>query len=313
MELQFLGTGAGMPSKTRNTSSAVLNLSAENEGLWLFDCGEATQHQILHTSLKPRKITKIFITHLHGDHIYGLPGLISSRSFLGGEEPLTIYGPVGLKQWLLTTLALTKTHLNYELIIEEISEGLVFEDDSFKVTTKELQHGVPCFGYRVEQKPLPGKLLIEKVIEAGVPRGPLFQQLKEGFDVTLEDGSLIRSAEVTGELQEGFIVTILGDTSYCQASIELAQDADVLVHEATFDDTTGELAKEYGHSTIRDAATIALKANVKTLIANHISARFLQNDINNLKKEGKSVFPKLFIAKDFLSLEFVNGEMLKKM
>ena len=108
MELQFLGTGAGMPSKMRNTSSVVLNLSAEGEGYWLFDCGEATQHQILHTSLKPRKISKIFITHLHGDHIFGLPGFIGSRSFLGGEEPLDIYGPVGLEEWLKTTFELQK-------------------------------------------------------------------------------------------------------------------------------------------------------------------------------------------------------------
>ncbi len=112
MELQFLGTGAGMPSKMRNTSSVVVNLSAEGEGLWLVDCGEATQHQILHTSLKPSKIAKIFITHLHGDHILGLPGLLSSRSFLGGEDALHIYGPVGLEEWLTTTFQLNSNSFN---------------------------------------------------------------------------------------------------------------------------------------------------------------------------------------------------------
>ena len=147
MELQFLGTGAGMPSKMRNTSAVVLNLSAEGQGYWLFDCGEATQHQILHTSLKPRKIGKIFITHLHGDHIFGLPGLIGSRSFLGGEERLDIYGPSGLDEWLKTTMRVTNTHLNYELIVHEIGEGVVFEDADYRVTAKNLQHIIPCLGY----------------------------------------------------------------------------------------------------------------------------------------------------------------------
>ena len=145
MELQFLGTGAGMPSKMRNTSAVVLNLSAEGEGYWLFDCGEATQHQILHTSLKPRKIGKIFITHLHGDHIFGLPGLIGSRSFLGGEEQLDIYGPTGLDEWLKTTLRVTNTHLNYELIVHEIGEGVVFEDDDYRSNSEKFTAYYPVF------------------------------------------------------------------------------------------------------------------------------------------------------------------------
>ena len=219
MELQFLGTGAGMPSKMRNTSAVILNLSAEGEGYWLFDCGEATQHQILHTSLKPRKIGKIFITHLHGDHIFGLPGLIGSRSFLGGEERLDIYGPSGLDEWLKTTLRVTNTHLNYELVVHEIGEGVVFEDADYRVTAKSLQHVIPCLGYRIEQKPLPGKLLIDKAKEAGVPNGPLLKQLKDGEDVILEDGRVVVSSDVTGEPQEGFTVAILGDTKLlCRCS-----------------------------------------------------------------------------------------------
>lgn len=311
MELQFLGTGAGMPSKTRNTSSAVLNLSAEGEGLWLFDCGEATQHQILYTSLKPRKISKIFITHLHGDHIFGLPGLISSRSFLGGEEPLHIYGPEGLNEWLMTTLRLTKTHLSYELVIHEVNEGLVFEDEKFIVSAKPLRHVIPCFGYRIEQKPLRGKLLIDKVVEANVPKGPLYKQLKDGHDVVLADGQVVLSKDVTGELQKGFIVAILGDTSYCSAAIELANEADILVHEATFDSATGDLAKEYGHSTICDAANTAKEAGASSLIANHISARFMPSDLAHFKKEGKVIFPELFIAEDFSRFEWKDGEVVK--
>lgn len=311
MELQFLGTGAGMPSKLRNTSSVVLNLAAEGEGLWLVDCGEATQHQILHTSLKPRKISKIFITHLHGDHIFGLPGLISSRSFLGGEEQLDIYGPIGLEEWLTTTLRITKAHLNYKLVIHEIDEGVIFEDDHFKVVAKNIQHVIPCFGYRIEQQLLPGKLLMDKVNAAGVPKGPLLKMLKDGADVELPDGNIVLSKDVTSERQEGFTVTILGDTSYCQAAVELAQGADILVHEATFDSATGNLAKEYGHSTIADAARTAQEAGAKVLIANHISARFLPSDIAQLKQQGIAIFPELYIAEDFAVFEWKAGEVTR--
>lgn len=303
MELQFLGTGAGMPSKMRNTSAVVLNLAAEGEGYWLFDCGEATQHQILHTSLKPRKINKIFITHLHGDHIFGLPGLLSSRAFLGGDEPLDIYGPAGLAEWLKTTLRITKSHLNYPLRVHEIEEGIIYEDENFIVTAKGLQHVISCFGFRIEQKSLAGKLLIEKALAAGVPKGPLLKKLKDGEDVVLDDGRVVYSRDVTGERQEGFKVAILGDTSYCENAVELAKEADILVHEATFDIETGNLAKEYGHSTIGDAARVANEAGAKALIANHISARFMPSDLAKLITQGKAIFPTLYIAADFARFE----------
>lgn len=301
-----------MPSKTRNTSALIVNLTAEGRGYWLFDCGEATQHQILHTTLKPRKIEKIFITHLHGDHLFGLPGLISSRSFQGGNEPLDIYGPAGLSTWLWSTLQLTNTHLNYELRIHEVTEeGIVFEDDEFRIYVNKLQHVIPCFGYRIEQKPLPGKLLIEKAIAAGVPKGPLLKQLKGGQDVTLENGQVVLSQDVTGEPQPGFTIAILGDTKYCEASIELAEEADILIHEATFDNETGNLAADYGHSTIGDAAQIAKKSNARTLIANHISARFLPGDITKFKKQGKAIFENIYIAEDFSCFEWKDGQVKK--
>lgn len=310
MELQFLGTGAGMPSKIRNTSSLLVNLTAEGHGYWLFDCGEATQHQILHTSLKPRKIERIFITHLHGDHIFGLPGLLSSRSFLGGHEPLDIYGPAGLEKWLLSTLQMANTHLNYTLRFHEITkEGLLIEDADFKVSVGNLQHVIQSFGFRIEQKPLPGKLLIDQAVALGVPKGPLLKELKEGSDVTLPDGRVILSEQVTGEPQQGFTLTILGDTNYCEAAIKLSDQADIVVHEATFDNETGALAKEYGHSTIGDAATVAKKAAAKTLIVNHISARFLPVHLEQLKKQGQAIFQNLHIAEDFACYEWKNGEL----
>lgn len=312
MEIFFLGTGAGMPSKQRNTSSLILNLSAEQEGYWMFDCGEATQHQLLRTTIKPRKINKIFITHLHGDHIFGLPGFLGSRSFLGGDEELIIYGPVGIEEWILTSLRLTKTHLTYPLKIVEIEEGVIFEDDQFKVVAQELQHVIQCFGFRIEQKPLPGKLLVEKAFELGVPKGPLLKKLKDGEDVELPEGQIVFSRDVTGEAQKGFTVAVLGDTKYCSSAVELADEADILIHEATFDIETGDLAKEYGHSTIGDAARTALEANVKVLIANHISARFMPSDIAHLQEQGSAIFPNVYIAEDFSHFEWKNEQLVKK-
>lgn len=304
MQLHFLGTGAGMPSKERNTSALALKLLEERGSVWLFDCGEATQHQILHTTIKPRKIDKIFITHLHGDHIFGLPGFLSSRSFLGGEDTLTIYGPKGLQQWIDMTLKLSKTHVTYPIDFVEVQEGIVFEDEQFIVRAMPLQHVIECFGYRVEQKSLPGELLIDQAQQLGVPKGPLLGQLKAGHDVTLADGTVVYSKDVTNPPQPGFIVTILGDTKFCENAVALAENADIVVHEATFDHATIELAAQYGHATNTEAAQVAKQANAKHLILNHISARFLANDLVPFLDEAAQLFPNVYLANDHSQFEW---------
>ncbi|RAZ76720.1 ribonuclease Z [Planococcus halotolerans] len=313
MQILFLGTGAGMPSKQRNTSALALKLLEERGAVWLFDCGEATQHQILHTTLKPRKIEKIFITHLHGDHIYGLPGLLGSRSFQGGDEPVEIYGPPGIKEFVESVLRISRTHLNYTIHFIEELEGVIFEDDLMKVTTAKLDHVIPSYGFRIEQKPLPPKLLIDRARDLGVPKGPLLAKLKSGKDVTLDDGSIIRSKDVTEPGQPGFVVTILGDTRFCRSAVDLGQHADVLVHEGTFDSSTEKLAGEYGHSTIKEAAETAKQANANTLIVNHMSSRFLPEDEKQLVKEMRDVHEQAFIAHDFDEFEWkINERRLKR-
>lgn len=312
MQILFLGTGAGMPSKQRNTSATVLKLLDERGSYWLFDCGEATQHQILHTTLKPRKLEKLFITHLHGDHIYGLPGLLGSRSFLGGDEPLTIYGPKGLKNWIDVTLATSGAHIQYTLTVIEIEEGILFEDDQFIVEARLLEHVIPCFGYKVTQKPLPPQLIIDKTDALQVPRGPLLKRLKEGHDVELPDGRIVLSKEVTGEQKNGFQVTILGDTKYCENAIALSKGADIVVHEATFDKETAELARLYGHSTIIDAANVCKEANAKHLIVNHISARFLPSHIKEMEAQVVHYDFPIYVAHDFDEFDWSN-ETLKQL
>lgn len=299
VEFVFLGTGAGVPAKGRNVSAIALQLLEERGATWLFDCGEATQHQILHTSVRPRRIEKIFITHLHGDHIFGLPGLLGSRSFQGGTTPLTVYGPKGIKQFVEVALSVSTTHVKYPLeIIEITEEGIVYEDKQFLVETKRLSHGIECFGYRIVEKDIPGHLLVDKLLEVGIKPGPIFKRLKDGETVELEDGRVLCGQDFIGPPQKGRIITILGDTRYCEASIQLAQDADVLVHEATFGAEDPQQAHDYYHSTTEQAANIALQANVKQMILTHISSRYQGEACKILLEEAKRVFPNTEIAAD---------------
>jgi ribonuclease Z len=302
MEILFLGTGAGVPAKMRNVSSLVLKLLDERGSLWLFDCGEATQHQILHTSIKPRRIEKIFITHLHGDHIYGLPGLLSSRSFQGGDSLVTVYGPKGMKEYIDISLQVSGTYLKYPLEIIEVVEGIVFEDDQFLVEARKLDHGIISYGYRVIEKDRPGSLLVEKLKEANIPPGPLYKKIKAGEDIVLEDGTRLDSSQFRGEDIKGRIVTILGDTRLCDNAYTLALQADLLIHEATFAKDEEQLAHDYFHSTTRQAAMVAKEAGVKQLCLTHISSRYDKKASQLLVEEAREVFPTTVIAEDFKEL-----------
>jgi ribonuclease Z len=299
VDIFFLGTGAGMPAKLRNVTSIALKLLEERGAVWLFDAGEATQHQILHTSIKPRRIEKIFVTHLHGDHIYGLPGLLSSRSFQGGESEVTVYGPKGIKDFIGMSLSLSQTYLKYPLRIVEIDEGIIFEDEQFLVEALVLEHGIPSYGYRVVEKDKPGTLLADKLMEAGVQPGPIFKRIKSGESVVLEDGRVIQPGEFLGPAQKGRIVTILGDTRYCENALLLAKGADFLVHEATFSKGEEGLAHDYFHSTTHQAAEVALKAGCKQLCLTHISSRYDRNAWRELVAEAREIFPNTDIAEDF--------------
>lgn len=300
MELHFLGTGAGVPSKQRNTSAIALKFLNHYKGaLWFFDCGEAMQHQILYTNLKLSKLTHIFITHLHGDHVFGLPGLLGSRSFQGGTSELTIYGPKGLKAFVETALHISKTVLRYRLVIEEIEDNMSIELPEHVITIKKLEHGIDSYGYRITEKNKPGQLLVDKLKKFGIPPGPIYKAIKNGEQVQLEDGRTIDGKEFVGPEQRGKIITILGDTRPCEAAVQLAENADVLVHEATFMEKDRELAYEYFHSTSVDAAKTAKKANVSKLILTHISSRYQNDQIDLLVNEAKAIFPQTWIAKDF--------------
>lgn len=299
MELIFLGTGAGVPSLERNVTAIALAMQQEANSIWLFDCGEATQHQILKTSIKPRKINKIFITHMHGDHIFGLPGFLSSRSFQGGNDVLTVYGPAGIRDFIETSLRTSGTHLTYPLEIVEVTEGQVFADENFTVYCKKLQHGIPCYGFRIVEKDKQGELMADKLKASGIKPGPIYQQIKENPTVTTPDGQVIERKDFIGPDKPGRIISILGDTRNPEQNSAFVENADCLVHEATFEQSKADLAKDYFHSTTAQAAQLARDANVKQLILTHISSRYQKADNVWLRQEAQAIFPNTEIASDF--------------
>ncbi|MEX0528147.1 ribonuclease Z [Raoultella terrigena] len=301
MELTFLGTSAGVPTRTRNMTSIVLNLQQPTAAeVWLFDCGEGTQHQFLHTALHPGKLNKIFITHLHGDHLFGLPGLLCSRSMQGNSLPLTLYGPKGLREFVEVALRLSGSWTDYPLDIVEIGPGLILDDAGYRVTAWPLNHPVECYGYRIEEHDKPGTLDAARLIADGVPSGPLFQQLKQGMSVELADGRIVDGCRYLGPTTPGKKLAIFGDTAPCAAALELAQGVDVMIHETTLEQAMAEKANARGHSSSQQAAALARDAGVGTFIATHFSSRYDLQGCQRLLAECREIFPQTLLAEDFM-------------
>jgi ribonuclease Z len=301
VELYFLGTAAGLPTRQRNVSSIALNLMTERGTVWLFDIGEGTQHQMLRSPLKPGRLEYIFITHLHGDHLFGLPGFLTSRSYQGGTQPLTIYGPVGIRKFVEVALSISQSHLDYELQVKEFDEGVVYEDHQFRVISCKLEHRIESYGFRIEEKNIPGTLDHERLQKEGVVPGPIYARLKLGEKVRLLDGTVLDGKEYTFPPIPGRTIVISGDTRPCEQELALAYRADVLVHEATYRHERLDQAIQYFHSTATHAANLALRAEVNTLIMTHISSRYQDNQVNSLLEEARTIFPNSHVAEDFWS------------
>lgn len=306
MRLTFLGTGAGAPSRTRNVSAIGLQF-IQQSALWLFDCGEGTQHQIMRSAVRLSQLERVFVTHLHGDHIFGLPGMLASRSLQQAMvTPVTVYGPPGLAQYLQTVLSLSRTQPGYPIELVTVAPGLIYEDEGVQVFCQPLEHRVEDFGYAVVEKPQSGRFDAEAAAQLGLKPGPLFGRLKNGEKVTLPDGREIDGATLVGPTRPGRKVVYCSDTIYCQAAIELARDADVLIHEATFSSDETELALKSGHSTAQQAAQVAQAAGVKTLILTHFSARYDSSEgvrVNDLLQQAQAIFPNTLAASDFWSYD----------
>ena len=299
MRLIFLGTGAGVPSKFRNVSSIVLDFNDTNGDAWLIDAGEGAQLQLMKTTISLRKIRRIFVSHLHGDHLFGLPGLLGSRSFQENTSPLDIYGPRGIEEYVETTLRLSASHLTYDVSIHEIDDGQeLFHDQGYRMTTRLLDHVVPSFGYRIEEDERPGELQVDKLRELGLGPGPNYGRLKAGESVTLDDGRIVNGKDYLGPGRPGRILAICSDTRPCAAAVDLARGADVFVHESTYARTETALAPGYGHSTCVDAARLAAESGCHTLVLTHFSARYSPDDMGILVAQAREIFPETFVMTD---------------
>ena len=311
MKITFLGTSSGTPSRYRNVSGLAVQ-QPQQSGVWLFDCGEATQHQIMRSGLRLNQIEKIFVTHLHGDHVYGLPGLLASRSLQAGStSPVTLYGPPGLQEYLRRTMELTHTRLGYPHEVRTVVPGPVWEDARTRVVCAPVAHRTPAFAYAVIERDLAGHFDVERAAALGIPAGPLYGRLKSGETVTLEDGRTIDGKSLTGPTRRGRKVVYSGDTTYTPAIVELAQDADVLIHEATYLEEDLALAERSSHSTSMMAATVAKQANARTLILTHFSARYEGEGgsrLADLLSEARQVFPNTMLARDLWSFEVKEDE-----
>lgn len=305
MQITFFGTSSGVPTRSRNVSSVALRLPQRAE-VWLFDCGEGTQHQLLHSELKISQVTRIFITHTHGDHIFGLMGLLATYGLAGNPTRIDVYGPPGLNDYIKACQRYSFTHFSYPLKVHTVEPGIVYEDDEYIVRCGLLKHRITAFGYRIEEKNRPGRFDVEKAQELGIPSGPIYGKLKRGEKVTLPDGRVINGADLCGPNQIGRKLVYCTDTVFCEGAVELAQDADLLIHEATFAHQDAELAFQRLHSTSTMAAQVALIAGAKHLIMTHFSPRYAPgNDIqlSDLLQEAKAIFPNTTIAYDFLAYE----------
>ena len=310
MQVTFLGTSSGVPTRSRNVSAVALRLPQRAE-LWLFDCGEATQHQFLRSDLRVSQLRRIFVTHMHGDHVLGLPGLLASLGLAGSCPGLDLYGPDPLRDYLEGVMRTTSTRISYPLRTHRVREAahsgaVLLDDDDLTVRCTALTHRVPAFAYRVDRKPRPGRFDVEKARELGIPPGPVYADLKAGRSVTLADGRVIRGDALCGPPRPGSSLVYCTDTVFSEAAVELAQGADLLIHESTFSHAEAEMAFARQHSTSTMAAQTALAAGVKRLVLTHLSPRYLPGNPmtpDDLLAEARAIFPETLIARDFLSLE----------
>lgn len=301
MKLTILGCYAATPRTFTNPTAQILEIK---NNIFLIDCGEGTQVQLRKNKIKFSKVNHIFISHLHGDHFFGLVGLISTFTLLGRTTDLYIYGPVGIKEIIMLQLRLTNSWTNYKLFFQELDSKdseIIFEDEKVTVKTIPLKHRIYTNGFLFEEKLDKRKLNIEAVKKFKIEEC-YYQNIKNGKDITLDDGQLISNEQLTYNPAAPMSYAFCSDTGYNEEIVSLIANVTVLYHEATFLQSEERLASKTMHSTAIEAATIALKANVEQLILGHYSTRY--KNIALFKEEAQTVFPNVELADDGKTFEF---------
>ena len=306
LEAFILGTGGMMPLPNRHLTSVLLRREGE---LFLFDAGEGTQVSLRRLNLRWKKISVIFISHTHADHVTGIPGLLMLSSQVDRDDPLYIIGPPRIAEYIETNRRVLDMYINYEIIVKEISEpGIVYQAEDFHIRAFSLQHTKPCFGYTLEENKRPGEFHPEKAIKLGIPCGPLWSKLQAGENVQAENGNLIKPDEVLGPPRMGRKFSFVTDTlAFYDISYEVA-GSDLLVCEGMFEKELIESAREKKHMTAEQAAHIAVNAWVKKLALIHYSPRYTDQDLKILLKEAQNIFPDTILTKDrmLLNIEYVD-------
>ncbi len=299
-EVFVLGTSGMMPLPNRFLTSAMVRRDGE---LFLFDCGEGTQVSLKMLNLKWKKINSIFISHIHADHVTGLPGILMLSSQVDRDEPLTIYGPSKLKEYVDANRRILDMYINYEIIVKVAEPGVIMETDDFTVRAIKLSHTKPCVGYVMQEKDRPGEFHPDKARELGIPMGPMWGKLQKGGEVTLEDGRVITSSMVMGEHRSGRKFSYVTDSLYLPTIASEVSDSDLFLCEGMFGADMADTAFEKKHMTAAQAAQIAKDANVKQLGLFHYSPRYGDWELKYLLKDAKHIFENTILAKDGMSFD----------
>lgn len=284
---------------TRNVSSVALFRDGE---LFMFDCGEGTQVQIARSNLRPGALCGIFLTHFHGDHVNGLPGMLGTLTLNQRDAPLPLVGPKGLQSWLKALRDVHILHTGFRLNIQEVEQpGVVFRGDGFRIEAMALNHRVPCWGYTMIEDDRPGRFNVEKARALGVTPGPMFGELQRGQSITLDNGTEVHPDQVLGAARPGLKIAFVWDTVPCANTIALAQDADILIHESTYPGGQERMAHKRKHATSADAARCARDANVKQLILTHFSQKHMR--LSDFVDSARKIFPNTIAAHDLMEYE----------
>lgn len=298
LQVVFLGTAGSVPTLKRSLPSVAIKRKGE---LILFDCGEGVQRQMIQAKLGFHKKMKIFVTHMHGDHVLGLPGILQTMSMMDRKKKLKVYGPPGTQAFVDAVQRTIQFVLTFPLKIFEIEhEGVAYEGKEYKIYAVWADHVIPSLAYALAEKPRPGKFYPTKAKKLGVPEGPFWGRLQNGSAVKLPDGREIKPEQVMGPLRPSRKIVYTGDTRPFSGLIKLAENADLLIHDCTLDDELSEKAWEDGHSTPSQAAEIAKKAKAKKLVLTHISARYKTPKI--LLEQAKKIFSAVDVAQDFMRI-----------
>lgn len=299
-EVFSLGTSGMMPLPGRNLTSALVRREGE---MFLFDCGEGTQVSLKMLNLSWKKIGRIFISHMHADHVTGLPGLLMLSSQVDRDEPLYIYGPTRLGEYIDSSRRILDMYINYDIHFIPVEEGAIYENDEFTVNCFMLRHTKICYGYSLVEKQRAGAFSVEAALDHRVPRGPLWSKLQHGLSVMNEDGLTVTPDMVLGPKRDGRKFTYITDTMYFPELSDYAHDSDILFCEGMFDSSLEDDARQKKHMTAAQAAMVARDGNVGRLCLQHYSPRYSDRELKTLAAEARAIFPETVLTRDRMSFE----------